>query len=139
MWTRIKMTSETCANCGFEEWRHPHYCKKFKPQNHSPQPSVSGTKKRETKSINEHLGFSENTEPKKNPHEVENPSGSDDASSLSDKIMKTFVDYMHLREDILYKKDVKEFVKKLQIWYDDEDDTRTFERFMKDEAGSALI
>ncbi len=55
--------------------------------------------------------------------------------NLSDKIMYAKDDGW---DDVVKVKYVKEFVKKLQIWYDDEDDTRTFERFMKDEAGSAL-
>ena len=132
------MTSETCAKCGKPPFKRLQEsfccCEKFilkddgitnydkdniKYQNHSPQPSVSGTKKRETKSINEHLGFSENTEPKKNPHEVENPSGSDDASSLSDKIVnglkfQEYDSYTWEHQNWIHKNDVKESIQKLK-------------------------
>lgn len=37
-----------------------------------------------------------------------------------------------------YTKDVKEFIRKLVVWYKDLDDVRTFEEFLKEEAGEKL-
>ena len=121
------LSNETCADCGhFESWhmfvKPPACdvdnckCKKFipqkfkswlgkdisRPQNHSPQEKNNGK-------VLPYPLNTEDTEPSSN-----NEGGSDDASSLSDKIMYPF----DIRKSRLLVKDVKESVQKLKDRFD---------------------
>ncbi len=87
------MTPKTCANCGYHKDYHDierdtsmgrQACEKFIPQNHSLKGLESGIHSRKrTREFNSHC--SEDTEPEGRAVK-HSTSGSDDASSLSDKI-----------------------------------------------------
>ena len=152
------MTSEICANCGYPERCHPltdgesgYKCEKFipsqgmtqeVPQNHSPQTNtrkviVSGDKTEDTEPDAEEPGNSL-VAPETEVQIL--PSGSDDASSLSDKI---HIEYGFMDEnkelsgiEVIPKEDVKESVKKLkdEFWVNEVIIARIDKIF-----GSALI
>ncbi len=107
------MTSETCAKCGHKNNFLKSYCErcgeKFKPQNHSPHLLAGDEVDRcQSSHLEDKPTKTEDTEPSSN-----NEGGSDDASSLSDKIHWIAGDEDH-KLLMIRDEEVKESVQKLK-------------------------
>lgn len=57
------------------------------------------------------------------------------SKSLSDKK----IEWDRIVTNAYPEEDVKEFIKKLNIWWHSDDDQRSMEEFLKDEAGDELL
>ena len=152
------MTSEICANCGHERLFHFERrqcngsicekiirwdnkkqenifckCKKFKPQNHNPQTEVfPSTVRNQNTTGEESIGDTEPEEDTSKNEVLIKSSGSDDASSLSDKIIEDNEYYKHGWIQI---EDVKESVQKLKKHFFFKEDRYFIDKIF----GSALI